>query len=70
MACLLTDPLEEPGFETFYARGQTGQQLLLGAYSALEKQIGKKAVKMFTHTEMLDLILVDGHAKGIVTRNL
>ena len=55
---------------TFYARGQTGQQLLLGAYSALSKQIGKDAVKMFTHTEMLDLILVDGHAKGIITRNL
>ena len=55
---------------TFYARGQTGQQLLLGAYQALEKQIGKNAVKMFTRTEMLDLILVDGHAKGIITRNL
>ncbi len=55
---------------TFYARGQTGQQLLLGAYSALSKQIGKDAVKMFTYTEMLDLILVDGHAKGIITRNL
>ena len=55
---------------TFYARGQTGQQLLLGAYSALSKQIGRKAVEMFTHTEMLDLILVDGHAKGIITRNL
>lgn len=55
---------------TFYARGQTGQQLLLGAYSALSKQIGRKAIKMFTHTEMLDLILVDGHAKGIITRNL
>ena len=55
---------------TFYARGQTGQQLLLGAYSALAKQIGQKAVEMFTHTEMLDLILLDGHAKGIITRNL
>lgn len=55
---------------TFYARGQTGQQLLLGAYSALEKQVGRKAVEMHTHTEMLDLILLDGHAKGIITRNL
>ena len=55
---------------TFYARGQTGQQLLLGAYSALSKQVGRKAVEMHTHTEMLDLILVDGHAKGIITRNL
>lgn len=55
---------------TFYARGQTGQQLLLGAYSALAKQVGQKAVEMFTHTEMLDLILLNGHAKGIITRNL
>lgn len=55
---------------TFYARGQTGQQLLLGAYSALSKQIGRKAVTMFTNTEMLDLILHEGHAKGIITRNL
>jgi succinate dehydrogenase / fumarate reductase flavoprotein subunit len=55
---------------TFYARGQTGQQLLLGAYSSLAKQVGQKAVEMFTHTEMLDLILLDGHAKGIITRNL
>jgi succinate dehydrogenase / fumarate reductase, flavoprotein subunit len=55
---------------TFYARGQTGQQLLLGAYSALERQIGLGAVKMFPRTEMLDLIVVDGRARGIVTRDL
>ena len=55
---------------TFYARGQTGQQLLLGAYSALSRQIGLGQVKMFPRTEMLDLVLIDGHAKGIVVRNL
>jgi len=55
---------------TFYARGQTGQQLLLGAYSALSRQIGLGKVKMYPRTEMLDLVLVDGHAKGIVVRNL
>ena len=55
---------------TFYARGQTGQQLLLGAYQALCRQIAAGTVKMFPHTEMLDLVLVDGHAKGIITRNL
>jgi succinate dehydrogenase / fumarate reductase flavoprotein subunit len=55
---------------TFYAKGQTGQQLLLGAYSALEKQIAKGAVKMYPRTEMLELVLVDGHAKGIVVRDL
>jgi succinate dehydrogenase / fumarate reductase flavoprotein subunit len=55
---------------TFYARGQTGQQLLLGAYSALSRQIGLKAVKMFPRTEMLDVVVVDGHAKGIVVRDL
>jgi succinate dehydrogenase / fumarate reductase flavoprotein subunit len=55
---------------TFYARGQTGQQLLLGAYQALARQIGLGAVKMFPRTEMLDLVLVDGHAKGIVVRDL
>src|SRR5271163_1336165 len=55
---------------TFYARGQTGQQLLLGAYQALCRQIGIGKVKMFPRTEMLDLVLVNGHAKGIVTRNL
>jgi succinate dehydrogenase / fumarate reductase, flavoprotein subunit len=55
---------------TFYARGQTGQQLLLGAYSALSRQIGLKTVKMFPRTEMLDLVVVDGHAKGIIVRDL
>jgi succinate dehydrogenase / fumarate reductase flavoprotein subunit len=55
---------------TFYARGQTGQQLLLGAYQALEKQIGRGQVQMFPRTEMLDLIVIDGRARGIVTRNL
>jgi len=55
---------------TFYARGQTGQQLLLGAYQALERQIGSGAVQMFPRTEMLDLIVVDGRARGIVARNL
>jgi len=55
---------------TFYARGQTGQQLLLGVYSALSRQIGAGQVTMHPRTEMLDLVLVDGHAKGIVTRNL
>ena len=55
---------------TFYARGQTGQQLLLGAYSALSRQIAAGSVKMHTRSEMLDLVTVDGHAKGIVTRNL
>ncbi len=55
---------------TFYARGQTGQQLLLGAYQALSRQIGLGAVTMFPRTEMLDVVLIDGHAKGIVVRNL
>ncbi|MBL8755393.1 MAG: succinate dehydrogenase (quinone) flavoprotein subunit, partial [Planctomycetes bacterium] len=55
---------------TFYARGQTGQQLLLGAYTALSRQIGAKQVKMFPRTEMVDLVVVDGHAKGIVVRDL
>lgn len=55
---------------TFYARGQTGQQLLLGAYSALNKVIGAGMVKSYTHSEMLDLVVVDGHAKGIIVRNL
>ncbi len=55
---------------TFYARGQTGQQLLLGAYQALSRQIGLGQVVMHTRTEMLDLVVVDGHAKGIVTRDL
>ncbi len=55
---------------TFYAAGQTGQQLLLGAYSALSKEIHKGAVKMYPRTEMLDLVVVNGHAKGIVVRNM
>jgi len=55
---------------TFYARGQTGQQLLLGAYQAMERQIGAGQIKMFPRTEMLDLIVIDGKARGIVTRNL
>jgi len=55
---------------TFYARGQTGQQLLLGAYTALSRQIGLGTVKMFPRTEMLDVVVVDGHAKGIVVRDL
>lgn len=55
---------------TFYARGQTGQQLLLGAYSALNRQIAAGTVEMFSRTEMLDLVVVDGHAKGIVTRDM
>jgi succinate dehydrogenase / fumarate reductase flavoprotein subunit len=55
---------------TFYARGQTGQQLLLGAYSALSRQIKLKTVKLFPRTEMLDLVLIDGEAKGITIRDL
>jgi succinate dehydrogenase / fumarate reductase flavoprotein subunit len=55
---------------TFYARGQTGQQLLLGAYSALSRQVANGKVKLFPRTEMMDLVVIDGQAKGIVTRNL
>ena len=55
---------------TFYARGQTGQQLLLGAYQALSRQIGLGNVKMFPRTEMLDLVVEDGRAKGVITRDL
>jgi succinate dehydrogenase / fumarate reductase, flavoprotein subunit len=55
---------------TFYARGQTGQQLLLGAYQALERQVGLGAVKMYPRRDMLDLIVINGQARGIVTRNL
>jgi succinate dehydrogenase / fumarate reductase flavoprotein subunit len=55
---------------TFYARGQTGQQLLLGAYSALCKEIARGNVRMFPRTEMLELVVVDGHAKGIVVRDM
>jgi len=54
---------------TFYARGQTGQQLLLGCYSALSRQIGKGAVEMFPRRDMMDLVLVDGRAEGIIVRN-
>jgi succinate dehydrogenase / fumarate reductase flavoprotein subunit len=55
---------------TFYARGQTGQQLLLGAYQALERQVNAGTVTMYPRTEMLDLIVIEGRARGIVTRNL
>ncbi len=55
---------------TFYARGQTGQQLLLGAYQALEKEIARGGVTMYPRTEMLDLIVIDGRARGIVTRDM
>jgi succinate dehydrogenase / fumarate reductase flavoprotein subunit len=55
---------------TFYARGQTGQQLLLGAYSALSRQIGKGAVSMYNRREMMDVVIVDGRARGIVVRNM
>src|SRR2546423_3294913 len=55
---------------TFYSRGQTGQQLLLGAYQALERQIGSGSVKMHPRTEMLDLVVIEGKARGIVSRNL
>ncbi|MEG2758880.1 MAG: fumarate reductase/succinate dehydrogenase flavoprotein subunit, partial [Rikenellaceae bacterium] len=55
---------------TFYARGQTGQQLLLGAYAALNRQIGKGAVKSYTRHEMLDLVLIDGKARGVIVRDL
>jgi succinate dehydrogenase / fumarate reductase flavoprotein subunit len=55
---------------TFYARGQTGQQLLLGAYQALERQISEGGVKMYPRTEMLDLVVIDGKTRGIVTRDL
>ncbi|MER2565108.1 MAG: fumarate reductase/succinate dehydrogenase flavoprotein subunit [Myxococcaceae bacterium] len=55
---------------TFYAKGQTGQQLLIGAYQALERQVGLGHVKMHTRHEMLDVVVIDGHARGIVTRDL
>ena len=55
---------------TFYARGQTGQQLLLGCYQALCRQVASGTVQMFPYTEMLDLVIVNGQAKGIITRNL
>ena len=55
---------------TFYARGQTGQQLLLGAYSALSRQVQKGTVKLYTRYEMLDLVVIEGRARGIIARNL
>jgi succinate dehydrogenase / fumarate reductase flavoprotein subunit len=55
---------------TFYARGQTGQQLLLGAYSSLSRTVGAGLVELHSHSEMLDLVVVNGHAKGIIVRNL
>ena len=55
---------------TFYAKGQTGQQLLLGAYSAMNRQINKGKIQMFNRHEMMDLVVVDGKARGIITRNL
>jgi succinate dehydrogenase / fumarate reductase, flavoprotein subunit len=55
---------------TFYARGQTGQQLLLGAYSSLSKEIKKGSVKLYTRREMLDIVLIDGRARGVIIRNL
>ncbi len=55
---------------TFYARGQTGQQLLLGAYSALSRQVQQGTVKLYTRYEMLDLVIIDGRARGIIARNL
>lgn len=55
---------------TFYARGQTGQQLLLGAYAGLSRQIGLGKVKMYNRHEMLDLVKIDGHAKGVIVRNM
>jgi succinate dehydrogenase / fumarate reductase flavoprotein subunit len=55
---------------TFYAKGQTGQQLLLGAYSALSRQVGKGSVQMYARHEMLDLVIIDGKARGIIARNL
>ncbi|MCI6154897.1 MAG: fumarate reductase/succinate dehydrogenase flavoprotein subunit [Bacteroidales bacterium] len=55
---------------TFYARGQTGQQLLLGAYSALSRQVAKGSVKLYTRHEMLDVVIIEGRARGIIARNL
>ena len=55
---------------TFYARGQTGQQLLLGAYGALQKEVKKGGVKMYTRSEVLDIVIIDGQARGIISRNL
>jgi succinate dehydrogenase / fumarate reductase, flavoprotein subunit len=68
---LITVHLEEPRLSrTFYARGETGQQLLLGAYSALMRQVGLKQVQLYPRREMLDVVVVNGRARGIVVRNL
>ena len=55
---------------TFYAKGQTGQQLLLGAYSSLSAQVATGKVKLYTRYEMEDVVIVDGHARGIIAKNL
>ena len=55
---------------TFYAKGQTGQQLLLGAYSAMNRQIGRGKIKMYNRHEMMDIVKVEGKSRGIITRNL
>ncbi len=55
---------------TFYARGQTGQQLLLGAYSALSKEVGSGSVKLYTRRDMMDVVIIDGRARGVIMRNL
>ena len=55
---------------TFYAKGQTGQQLLLGAYSAMNRQIGRGKIKMYNRHEMMDIVVIEGKARGIITRNL
>ena len=55
---------------TFYARGQTGQQLLIGAYQSLMRQVDEKKVELFARREMLDLVVIDGKARGIIVRNL
>ena len=55
---------------TFYAKGQTGQQLLLGAYSAMNRQIARGKIKMYSRHEMMDIVIINGKAKGIITRNL
>jgi len=68
----LLDPRSFGGAQvsrTFYARGQTGQQLLLGVYQALERQIAAGKVTMYTRHEMLEIVLVDGEARGIITRD-
>ena len=56
--------------DSFYAKGQTGQQLLLGAYSAMNRQIARGKIEMFNRHEMLDVVIVDGKARGIIARNM